>query len=403
MNLLTRNDSPAPLDADAIQAEAEAAAGIVDPERDLYRRNLDALVESMNEEAHLNALGRAAAHAESVSSIRTRLEGIKWIDSHPETAADTVDAPLLLMGLPRSGTTFFHKLFDFDPQVRLLRMWETLAPCPPPSADPESTRERIAAAEEAMRMFREIYPNLYEIHLYDVNGPEECHAFLAQTFGAAGYHNIMEVPSYYDYLEDHIDMRAVYRNYRRQLQVLQAGVPRRRWALKYPNHIIAMPEMQDVFPDGRFLVTHRDPRQTLGSICKLTFNFRQSRSDVSDRHVAGRQMKHFIRRHLDGLMAFHNSADGKRAIHIDYYRLVDAPAVVMGEIYDAVGMEYPASVRNAIAQWHRENPQHKRGANPYTLSDYGLDPDEIAEAYKDYISAFDIPSEADGLARGSAQ
>jgi hypothetical protein len=401
MNDMAPENSPAPLDADAIQAEAEAAAGIVDPERDSYRRNLDALVESINEEARLNVLGRAAAHAESVASIRTRLQGIKWIDAHPQAAADPVAAPLLLMGLPRSGTTFFHKLFDFDPAIRLLRMWETLSPCPPPSADPDSINARIVAAEAAMQQFREIYPNLFEMHLYDVTGPEECHAFLAQTFGAAGYHNIMEVPSYYDFLEDHLDMRGVYRNYRRQLQILQSGVPRRRWALKYPNHVIAMPEILDVFPDGRLLVTHRDPLQTLGSICKLTFNFRQSRSGVPDKQVVGRQMQHFIRRHLDGLMAFHKSAAGKRAIHVDYYRLVDAPAVVMAEIYDAVGMEYSVAVRNATTQWHRANPQHKRGANPYTLDDYGLDPGEIAECFEDYISAFDIPAEADGLARRS--
>jgi hypothetical protein len=391
-----------PLDAEAAQAEAEAAAGIDDPERELYWRNLEVLVKSANEEGRLSASGRTAMHAELVQSIANRLESIKWMTAHPETAQQPVEAPLLLMGLPRSGTTYFHKLFDHDPAIRILRMWESMAPCPPPHANPDSAKARLAAAQETMRVFREIYPDLYAIHLYDPDGPEECHAFLAQTFGAAGYHNIMEVPSYYDFLEDHLDMHAVYRNYRRQLQVLQWKAPRRRWAMKYPNHIIAMPELKDVFPDCRMLVTHRDPRQTLGSICKLTFNFRQARSDVRDQKMVGQQMRHFIRRHLDGLMAYHNSPAGKSVIHVDYYRLVRSPADIMGEVYEALDMEYPASVRDAIAKWHRENPQHKRGTNPYSLRDFGLDPNEIAEAYGDYISAFDIPTEAEGLARSSA-
>jgi hypothetical protein len=398
---MTSADPVAPLSADAIQAEAEKAAGIADPERDLYRRNLDVLVDSMNKEGRLSAAGRQIAHSESVESIRTRLETIKWINAHPETAEQPVVAPLLLMGLPRSGTTYFHKLFDFDPAIRVLRMWESMAPSPPPSADPDSAKARLAAAHEAMRVFKEIYPDLYAIHLYDPDGPEECHAFLAQTFGAAGYHNIMEVPSYYDWLEDHLDMRAVYRNYRRQLQVLQWKAPRQTWAMKYPNHVIAMPELQDVFPDGHLLLTHRDPRQVLGSISKLTYNFRQSRSDVRDKKLVGRQMMHFIRRHIDGIMDYHNSPAGKNVIHVDYYRLVQSPAAVMGEVYKQLGMPYPDSVRDAIAAWHKENPQHKRGANPYNLADYGLDPDEVAEAYGDYIRAFDIPTEADGLRKSA--
>lgn len=386
------------LDADRVQGEAEAAAGIADPERSLYFDNLRRLVDSLNEEGRLTIAGAAAAHEEFVGALRNRLESIRWIRDCPEIANERIEAPLFLTGLPRSGTTYFQNLFNVDPALRLLQTWESRRPCPPPFFDRASVETRLAAAEAEVEHRGTIMPGFDALHLNDADGPDECHALLTQSFGAAGFHNIMNVPSYWDWMASGMDMDAVYANHRRQLQILQWRGPRRRWTLKYPNHLIAMDVIVRLHPDARFLVTHRDPRQTLASICKLSWSFSRARTDGRDKVTVGRQMRSFIRRHIDGLMRFHASPDAARAVHVDYYRVAQAPAAVLAEAYAALGMTMAPEVAEAVAAWHRANPKNKRGANDYALTEYGLDPDEIAEFCGDYIAAFAIPSEADGVA-----
>jgi hypothetical protein len=109
----------------------------------------------------------------------------------------------------------------------------------------------------------------------------------------------------------------------------------------------------------------------------------------------------FVRRHIDRIMGFCKSPQGSRVTHVDYYRVVDDPAAVMSEVHAALGIASPEEVSAAVADWRHRNPKGARGSNPYTLEQFGLDPDEVAEQYGDYMRHFDIPREQDGLRRGS--
>ncbi len=241
------------------------------------------------------------------------------------------------------------------------------------------------------------------MHLYDADGSDECHAFLQQSYGAAGLHNLFDVPEYFDYLLDELDLVETYRVHKRQLQLLQWRLEQKPWALKYPNHVIGMPAILEVYPDARFLMTHRDPVQALASICKMTFNLRSMRSaEPVDRHRVGQQMRYFIRRHIDRIMAFDQGEHAGRVVHVDYYSLVQDPVAQLRRIHGQLGMETPDTVAQAVAAWHRDNPKNARGSNDYTIEQWGLDADEIAQEYSDYMQRFEIPREADGLARSAA-
>jgi hypothetical protein len=239
------------------------------------------------------------------------------------------------------------------------------------------------------------------MHLSDADGPEECHAFLEHSYAAAGLFNLFDVPSFFDHLLTSADLAAAYRTHRRQLQLLQWRTPQPRWALKYPNHTIAMPEILAVYPDARFVMTHRDPVQTLASIAKLTFTLRGVRYDAAlDPHRVGQQMLDFVQRHIDRILAFCTSPQGERVTHVDYYRLVDDPAAVMRDVHAGLGLKTPEIVRAAVSEWHARNPQGSRGSNPYALEHYGLNADAVAEQFGAYMRHFDIPREQDGLRRG---
>ena len=386
------------LDACAIIAEAEEKVGIADPEANV-RRNLEILLDSLNRDGQLSEESKATARQGFVGRAADRIEGLKWIQEHPEIAGEQIDKPVFLTGLPRSGTTYFQYLFDRDRRFRLIRTWEAVMPNPPPGHDPESVAMRKAIEAEFNASIAPKIEGFDALHLFDEDGPQECHVFMEQGVAAAGFFNLYDVPDFFDFLMSDLDLNAAYEIHKRQLQLLQWKLPRPHWALKYPNHVIAMDSILQVYPDARFVMTHRDPVQVLASISKMSFTLRTARqAGPVDPHRVGRQMLGFIRRHIDRVMDFCTGPDADRVTHVDYYRLADDPAVLLDEIHAGIGIDTPDDVRESIAGWRRENPKGKRGANKYTLEQFGIDEREARDLYSDYSRHFDIPSEADGVA-----
>jgi hypothetical protein len=387
------------LDAAAIIAAAEAKAGFPDPEAQLSR-NLEALTVSLNRDGRFGPEGWEATHKALLRVTNDRLTAHKWLRDFPEIADEQIIDPVFLCGLPRSGTTYFQYLFDNDRRFRLLRTWEAIMPFPPPGHDPASIETRKAMERQVNDELRSKVEGFDALHLIDEDGPQECHLFLEHGYGAAGFLNLYDCPEYFDFLMDELDLEPVYQVHKRMLQLLQWKCPRPRWALKYPNHVIAMEPIRKVFPGARFVMTHRDPAQILASICKMTFSLRTARQgEPVDPHRVGQQMLHFIRRHIDRIMAFCTGPDAACVTHVDYYRLAADPAALLDEIHTGLGIDTPDDVRASIAAWREANPQGKRGENRYSLAQYGLNDAEVREAFADYIEHFAIPAEADGVAR----
>jgi Sulfotransferase family len=329
--------------------------------------------------------------------LRNRLEIRACLAEHPTILGEGIEKPIFLMGLPRSGTTFLQNLFDHDDRLRLLRTWETLRPCPPPAADPGSVAPRIAAASAFLNRWRDDVEGFDATHLIDVTGPDECALVLNIAFAEAGFQNYLKVPSYFDWLLDSGDLTQAYRFHRTVLQLLQHQASPRRWVLKFPNHMLAMAEIRAVHPDAVFIATHRDPVRALASLCALTEKYRSARYDHCDRHAQGREMLHFVSRHLDRFLGYRDGPGGDDGvIDVDYYRLVADPVAIVGAIYNRVGMEMSAPVQAELAGWTAANPKGKRGAHAYSLADYGLDFDAVNGAFEPYRRRFRIGLEVDG-------
>lgn len=387
------------IDPDRIRRDAQTLTGVEDTEAHLFDRNLDMLADSINREGDLPESGAEIARAEFTGALANRLQSLKWVSDHPEILNEPIEKPLFLTGLPRSGTTFFQHLFDCDPDLRLPRTWECDEPCPPPAVDPESVQRRIARTVAHCQDLKVQVRDFDAIHLRDPEGTEECHGFLTQTFSAVGFHNYQNVPSFTEYLFRELDLEAAYRVHRRQLQLLQWRSPRQRWAVKYPNHLIAMPEVLKVYPDATFVMTHRDPVQTLASLCRLTEAMREPRMRRVNVEEIGPQMLDFVGRHIDRMMAFTDTPEGmSRVVSVDYYALLADPAKVLAGVYERVGMTMGQRVQLEVQAWQKANPKGKRGAHIYALENYGLDADEVAERFSAYRRRFNVMREAEGLA-----
>lgn len=382
-----------------VEARAYALSDAVDPCPDHFANNLDAVIECINSEASLNEVGLEAAIGQMATAARNRIEVDRYTADHPEVEAETVADPIFLTGLPRSGTTYFQYLFDQDPSLRMMRTWEGDRPVPPPALDPASAANRRADSEEWRGKARQATGGkLDSMHLTDVDGPQECLAILDQTFVNPGLLWTMSAPGYLEYLLGGADLEEAYRHHRRVLQLLQIGAPRLRWTLKWPCHLLALQAIASVYPDARFVVTHRDPVQALASNCSLTRLLRSGTSPNSAPERIGHDMLELVRRHVDRLVEFDESQEqGGRSklVHVDYYRLVEDPASVMHEVFSALGVDWSDQVEGSIRTWRAENPQGKRGRHEYTLEEYGLDRQTVSAAFSSYTERYGIPAEYD--------
>jgi hypothetical protein len=208
----------------------------------------------------------------------------------------------------------------------------------------------------------------------------------------------MSSARYLDFLLNRADFSAAYEYHARVLRLLQWGAPSRRWALKWPCHLLALDAMAGVYADAAFVFTHRDPVQALASNCSLAQMLRSGANPHADPKQTGRDMLELVRQHVDRLVAF-DQAQAERPthplVHVDYYQLVEDPAGVMPSVFDAIGLPWTAAVDDRVRTWRAENPKGRRGTHKYALDDYGLDRDEVSEAFAAYTTRFDIPSESD--------
>ena len=385
------------LTVDDVLERARALTDVEDPDPTHFVENLAAAVDSINRDAAL--IPGAADHFVGMLAVaaRNRIEVDRCVADEPRIATSGLTPPIFLTGLPRSGTTYFQYLFDQDPDLRMLRTWEGDRPAPPPAVDPESARLRREASIETARRNREATGGKIDaFHLTDVDGPQECLAILDQTFVNPGLLWMMSVSGYFDHLLHTADLVAAYEHHATVVKMLQWGAPPRRWALKWPCHLLALDAIATVHPEARFVVTHRDPVQALASNCSLTQMLRAGTSPSADPEQIGRDMLELVRQHVDRLVAFDiaQSATGdSHLVHVDYYQLVDAPEAVMPDVFAAIGLDWTPEVDERVRVWRAENPQGKRGTHEYHLEDYGLDRAAIADAFSAYTERFGIPSE----------
>ena len=386
------------LTADAVITRARELTDAEDPCPEHFMANLDVVVRCMNDEAALNTAGAAGTIAQLVTAARNRMEVDRYLADHPIVGTESISAPIFLTGLPRSGTTYFQYLFDQDPSLRMMRTWEGDRPVPPPALDEDAVLARRTASAEAKARVRSVLGNkLDAMHLTDIDGPQECLAILDQTYVNPGLLWMFCAPGYLDYLLEQADLVSAYHHHSQVLRILQTGAPPRRWALKWPCHLLALDAIASVYPDARFVVTHRDPVQALASNCSLASHLRRGTSPYSAPEQVGRDMLQLVRRHVDRLVDFdvaQSSVGRQNMIHVDYYELVSRPESVMPDVFARLGVEWTEGVERAVVAWRSDNPRGKRGRHEYTLEEYGLDRDTVAEAFSPYTERFAIPTES---------
>ncbi len=359
--------------------DASAQTGLTDFGEDSFREGLEILLSALREEARLHEGGRAFLHQRIVGYLSQRLQVEDWYRRHPDIDDVPISAPLIGLGLPRTGSTALSMLLAQDPDVRYLRRWESSQPCPPPSTV-RGVDPRIPPDKGEMVGTRYHVPA-------DTHGPMECHELMALDFKSHLFQSFAQIPSYSAWLVGEADLTSTYRYQRRVMKLLQWGEPERTWRLKCPSHVLWLAALDAVFPDARFVMTHRDPTDVILSVADLYADIIGSFSAEIDRPYIGRLNVEHWSAGMERALQFRADGAEDRFYDIDFRAMQEDPIGEVAGLYawlgTPVGTEFEARMRSwwAHAAAEREPSTH---ADPHA---FGIDFDEVRPRFARYVDS----------------
>ncbi|MBK7975049.1 MAG: sulfotransferase [Deltaproteobacteria bacterium] len=357
-------------------AAACRATGLDDFGETDFREGLTRLCASLEGDAHLSAVGRLGLWEQVVGSLATRLHRVA-ARRDPKRKASGLVAPLIVVGLPRSGTTHLHRLLAHLPDARALRYFEVRHPLAAPGPD----RRREQTARELARIKR-LVPDLDAKHFIDVDEPEECIFLLASSLRSPSFWMLAPVYGYLEWLRT-ADLAPAYSTYREHLELFQAESPGSRLTLKAPAHTRALGELATALPEACFVQTHRDPLPVIGSVNSLFATFFSLASEAPD-------LPRMARTNLELLADLVDRADavrerlGDRVLDVDYDALVAEPVATVERIARHFGLRWDAAAERALEAVAGDREQHRHGKHAYDVAEFGLSRAEVERRFSRY-------------------
>jgi len=379
---------PPSLDADSLRRAAFRRARSTRFGEWNFDEPLERLLKSYHDEADLTTLGRITVRELLVSLLDNLLRMEEERAANGAIEQQRIDAPVFIVGLPRTGTTHLHGMISQDPANRAPATWEVMYPAAQAGTQQQIDRTR-AMTDTRLGWANRLAPEFMRIHPIAADLPQECIAITAQVFMSIQFHTTHNVPSYQDWFED-ADQALGWNFHRRLLQHLQAKRPGNRWVLKAPGHLFALEGLLQRYPDAKIVHTHRDPLRVMASMASHATVLRRAFSDNADpRQIAADWADRWARA-LDLFISVRDRARPEQFLDVNFDAIENDPMGTIERVYDFVGWPVTAETRTAINAFLAANPKNKHGVHRYTLEQFGLSRSAEAARFKSYCDRFGI-------------
>ncbi len=378
------------LTVESVLDEARSTTGLDDFGADDFRPGLAALLRTYDENA-FSEKGRRRNRRRVIQLLATRLRVEAAFRSYPEIRERKIVRPMVLTGLPRSGTSALFNLLAIDAAARPLRLWETQFPEPREDWS-EATRgapdPRRDAIEAHYAKGREKNPDFTKIHYTSADTPEEC--VLLHAYALNGVQMGIEVmmEPYGSWYRAQ-DLRPMYAYQRDLLKMLDWQRPGQRWLLKAPAHMWGIDALIETFPDVAIVWSHRNPLACVASICSMTHALGATRENVDKREL-GTAVLDFYATSLERGLAARDAADPARFVDVTHDAFVDDSLAIVERIYAHFDLPLDADSRRAMREHVDANPKGKHGSHDYGVEEYGLSPADMLERFGPYVERFGI-------------
>ena len=376
-----------PLDADALHAKASADTGLHDFGPDDYRERLDVYLAALRDIDGLHAAGVVNFYGQLLQLLKNRLLFTDLLSRHPEIDDIAPEPPIVIAGLPRTGTTHLHNLMAAAPTFRTMPYWESVEPFPLPQEagiEPDPRRTRMDIGVGVINTVMPYFPLMHEMTTDHVH--EEIQ-LLANDFSTMLFETLADVPRWRDYYQAH-DQTPHYEYLARQLKAMQFLRGGRRWLLKSPQHLEQVPVLDRVFPGSIVVFTHRDPVPVaLSMIAMITYSARMHRSPVPVREIA----EHWIDRldeMLTALVRDRDTIGPERSVDIRFDDFMADELGVAERVYAMAGEPFTDQARAAIADYLAGHQRGRLGNIETSYDMFGLKEDALRSRFAPYVERF---------------
>lgn len=382
-----------PINPEALMAVARRQTGLTDFGDADFLDPMRRLLASISGESSLSLVGRGATRWDTIRFLSNLLQIQDAVARAPRIGQEPIRQPIFITGLPRSGTTFLHRLMMADPENRAPLVWETIFPSPGAG----TASKRISRVARQLKTFEWLAPEFRGLHPLEATSPQECSEITAHVFRSLRFDTTYNIPSYRNWLDADVTRHLpAYRFHRRFLQYLQyQDRVVHRWVLKCPEHLFAMQAIKAVYPDARLIFVHRDPLKVLLSQSRLTQVLREPFTRELDVRSLGRLES---TRWLDGTRRMVEAAEADDFAdsihHIHHMDLISDPVATVEEAYRHFGLPFPDAVADEIARYVAARPRGGYGEHSYDFDDHGLDEQEERAKFRPYMVHFGIAAEA---------
>lgn len=383
----------------ALKDAASTATGLDDFGDPRFEEPLAVLCKAMTHDVELSPMGRVAQHTLFVQLLANRLLVQHELARHPAILDRPVEAPIVIAGLPRTGTTHLHNLLAADPHLRTLPYWEALEPVLPDhertGADGSATDPdpRLARTDGALWFVNEAMPHFVRMHEMTTRHTHEEIQLLALDFSTMLFEATMPLPRYRDWFDAN-DQTESYRYLRTVLQVLthlRAGEGAGdRWALKSPQHLAQFGPLMAAFPDATVVVTHRDPVAVTASMATMAAY--SSRLNVAhpDPLAIGAYWADRVEHLLRSCVRDRDLLPAGRSIDVRFDEFMADDLAMAQRVYDVARQPWTSDVATALHTYVAEHPRGRHGTVVYDPAQVGLDPVERRAALAFYADRFAV-------------
>jgi hypothetical protein len=372
-------------DPDELHRLAAEAEGLDDFGDDHHREALAVLCEAVVADVELSAMGTVAQHTLFVQLLRNRLRVQHALTEHPEICDVEIAAPIVIAGLPRTGTTHLHNLMSADPALRSLPYWESLEPLPP--AGEEGDGPRRERCDLALGFMDEAMPFFKRMHEMTTDHVHEEIQLLAMDFSTMLFESVVPLPTYQAWWKA-TDQTPAYRYLKDVLRVLQWARGGDRWVLKSPQHLSQLGVLADVFDDATFVVTHRDPSAVTLSMATMVAYSSRMNLARPDPVALGRYWRARVEDLLTDCARDRHLLPDDRTIDIGFDEFMADDVAMVERVYALAGQPFDERARGAMEAYMADHPRGRHGGVRYDPAAVGLDRAELDAGFTAYRERF---------------
>ena len=382
--------------------QAIAEVGLDDLGEDAgFADRLTFLLDTYGDEADLSPMGHVSLHTLAVQLVRNRLLIQDLLRRHPEIRDIEITAPIVIAGLPRTGTTHLHNLLAADPALRSLPYWESLEPVALPGDAPDdpdvatsaSTVARIERARTSLDFLDAAVPHLRRMHEMTPTHVHEEIQLLAIDASTMFFETMAPIPTWRDAYRA-ADQTAHYRYLRTVLQVLTFLRGGERWVLKSPQHLEQFGPLLEVFPDAVVVVTHRDPVAVSASMATMvTYTSRLQLARVDPVLVGGYWIDR-VGDLLDACVHDRELLPADRSIDVRFHEFMADDLGTVEQIYGLAGQPLDEAARAGHRAYLDQHQRDRHGRVAYSLDPFGTDAPTVAARHAEYCRRFGVGGDA---------